>query len=163
MLPCLLTETLYVQDIAGQIKTVSSLRKKPFLSDPQYLAHKGFRLADTAAPFYELLYLPFTPQAPVPAWKECAQKAENDLDGYSIYYTNGCPFTAKYVPVLEQCAAENHIQLTTIKIDSRQEAQSAPVGWTNFALFYNGSYVTNEIPNAKKFLEIIEQIRSAAK
>ena len=34
--------------------------------DPQYLAHRGFQLAETAAPFYELLYLPFTSQAEVP-------------------------------------------------------------------------------------------------
>lgn len=91
------------------------------------------------------------------------KKAENDLDGFSIYYTNGCPFTARYVPILEQYALENHIQLTTIKIDSRQKAQSAPVAWTNFALFYNGSYITNEIPNEKKFLKIIEQMRSVKK
>ncbi|MGI6501544.1 MAG: GNAT family N-acetyltransferase [Anaerostipes sp.] len=145
------------------ITVISSAKKKPFLSDPQYLAHKGFQLADTAAPFYELLYLPFTSQAPIPRWKECAKTARNDLDGFSIYYTNGCPFTAKYVPLLETFAAENNIPLTTIKIDSREKAQNVPFAWTNFALFYKGSYVTNEIPNEKKFAKIIDQIRSKGK
>ena len=145
------------------ITVISSAKKKPFLSDPQYLVHKGFQLADTAAPFYELLYLPFTPQAQVPGWKECAKTAKNDLTGFSIYYTNGCPFTAKYVPILEQCAATNNVALTTIKIDSRQKAQNVPFAWTNFALFYNGKYLTNEIPSEKKFLGLIEQIRSAEK
>lgn len=145
------------------ITVISSAKKKPFLSDPQYLAHKGFQLADTAAPFYELLYLPFTLQAKIPRWKECAKAAKNDLEDFSVYYTSGCPFTAKYVPILERCAVENHVQLTTIKIDNRQKAQSAPVAWTNFALFYNGDYVTNEIQNETKFLRLIEQIRGVEK
>lgn len=142
------------------ITVISSAKKKPFLSDPQYLAHKGFQLADTADPFYELLYLPFSPQAQVPQWKECAKIAKDNLKGFSVYYTNGCPFTAKYVPILEQCATEHHVFLTTIKIDSRQKAQSVPFAWTNFALFYEGDFITNEIPSEKKFLGIIEQIRS---
>lgn len=144
------------------ITVISSAKKRPFLSDKQYLAHKGFQLADTAAPFYELLYLPFTSQARVPKWKECAKTAKNNLDGFTLYYTNGCPFTAKYVPILEQCASEHNVALTTIKIDSRQKAQSVPFAWTNFALFYNGNYITNEIPSEKKFLRLIEQIRNAA-
>ncbi len=145
------------------ITVISSATKKPFLSDPNYLAHKGFRLADTAAPFFELLYLPFTPQAQIPKWKECAKTPRNDLKGFSVYYTNGCPFTAKYVPMLEQCAVKNNVQLTAIKIDSRQKAQSVPVAWTNFALFYNGDYVTNEIPSEKKFPGLIEQLRGGEK
>lgn len=145
------------------LTVISSSRKKPFLSDPKYLAYKGFRLADRAAPFYELLYLPFTPQAQIPKWKECAKTAENDLEGFSLYYTDGCPFTAKYVPLLEKCAAENKIPLTIMKIDTREKAQNASVAWTNFALFYNGDYVTNEIPNEKKFLGIVEQMSRTEK
>lgn len=145
------------------ITVISSAKKKPFLSDPQYLAHKGFRLADTAEPFYELLYLPFTPQAQVPKWKECAKTAKSDLPGVSVYYTDGCPFTAKYVPILEHCALENNIQFTVIKLDSTEKAQNAPVAWTNFALFYKGNYVTNEIPNEKRFLKLIEAIMDTGK
>lgn len=143
------------------LTVISSAKKKPYLSDPKYLAYKGFKVADTAEPFYELLYLPFTPQAKKPTWKECAKMAKNDMEGFSLYYTAGCPFTAKYVPILEQYAAGNGITLTTIKIDSREKAQNMPFAWTNFALFYNGIYITNEIPNEKKFIGIMEQIRSA--
>ncbi|WP_408637511.1 YoaP domain-containing protein [Novisyntrophococcus fermenticellae] len=82
---------------------------------------------------------------------------------FSIYYTNDCPFTAKYIPIIERCALEHHVPLTTIKIDSQEKAQSVPFAWTNFSLFCNGDYVTNEIPYEKKFLAIIEQIRSVEK
>lgn len=145
------------------LTVISSAKKKPYLSDPKYLAYKGFQLADTAEPYYELLYLPFSSQAQPPQWKACAKAAKDDSRGFSLYYTNGCPFTAKYVPIIEQCAAENHVPLTAIKIDSREKAQSVPFAWTNFALFYNGTYITNEIPNEKKFLGIVEQVRAVEK
>ena len=58
---------------------------------------------------------------------------------------------------------ENGITLTTIKIDSREKAQNVPFAWTNFALFYNGIYITNEIANEKKFIGIMEQIRGNEK
>lgn len=138
--------------------------------DPQVIAKKEWLrgrikegLADTAEPFYELLYLPFTQDAKTPKWKDCAKAVKNDIKGFSLYYTNGCPFTAKYVPIIEQCAVENNIPLTSIKIDSKEKAQSAPFAWTNFALFYDGNYITNEIPNEKKILGIIEQLRGSGK
>ena len=38
---------------------LSSKKKLGFLSDPGYMRHKGFVTADTAEPYFELLYLPF--------------------------------------------------------------------------------------------------------
>lgn len=145
------------------ITVISSPKKKPFLSDPKYLAYKGFQHADSAEPFYELLYFPFTEQATIPKWKECAKSARNNMNGFSLYYSNGCPFTEKYVPLVEQYAADYGISLTMINIDSKEKAQNVPFAWTNFALFYNGDYVTNEIPNEKKFLKIVEQIKGDTK
>lgn len=141
------------------LTVISSPKKKPFLSDPKYLEYKGFQFADSAEPFYELLYLPFTPQAPTPKLKDFAKVPRNDISGFSLYYSKGCPFTAKYVPIIEQYAMENAIPLTIIKIDSKEKAQNVPFVWTNFALFYNGDYVTNEIPNEKRFLKIVEQLK----
>lgn len=43
-------------------------------------------------------------------------------------------------------------------IDSVEKAQSAPTAWTNYAVFYNGEYVTNEILSEKKFAELVERL-----
>ena len=75
--------------------------------------------------------------------------------GYVLYYTSQCPFNAKYVPVLEQTAKENDILFHAIHIDSREEAQSAPTPVTNYALFHDGEYITNEQMNDKKFLKLV--------
>lgn len=71
-----------------------------------------------------------------------------------MYYTAGCPYTAKYVPLIEECALQNKIQFKSILIDSCEKAKNAPVARTNYALFYNGEYVTNEILSEKKFLSL---------
>lgn len=140
------------------LTVIAAAKKKPFLADPKYLAHKGFRAVDVAEPFFELWYLPFTEGAKKPGFKDCAKTPGCEGQGFVLYYTNGCPFTAKYVPLLKQCADGQGIDLTVIKIDSREKAQNAPAAWTNFALFYRGRFVTNEILSEKKFLALAESL-----
>lgn len=140
------------------ITVISSPKKMPFLSDPKYLAYKGFKVADKADPNYTLLYLPFDGNAPVPQFKACAKTPKIDKSGFVIYYTHGCPFTAKYVPIVESFAKEKGIPFESVFIDSKEIAQNAPMAWTNYAVFHNGNYITNEIQNEKKFMELIEQL-----
>ncbi len=140
------------------LTVISSKKKMSFLSDPQYLAYKGFQIADTAKPYFTLMYLPFDGNADVPKFKACAKEPHIEKDGFTLYYTNDCPYTAKYVPVVEQCAVSRGIPFTSVHIDSLEKAQNAPVAWTNYALFYNGDYITNEILSEKKFITICEKL-----
>lgn len=142
------------------LTVISSPKKKPFLSDAGYLTYKGFRVADTAEPFFTLMYLPFDDSAEVPQFRENAKKPHIAEEGFVLYYTYGCPYTAKYVPIIEQYAKEQGITFRSVHIDSTQQAQNAPAVWTNYALFYNGSYVTNEIMSLKKFQAICEKLIS---
>ena len=143
------------------ITAISSPKKMPFLSDPKYLIHKGFRIADDAAPFFTLLYLPFSEDAPVPKFKACAKQPKIDKQGFVVYYTHACPFTAKYVPLVEKAAKEQGIPFESVLLTSKEEARSAPTAWTNYALFYNGNYVSNEILNEKKLTELAARLRNA--
>lgn len=141
------------------ITVISSPKKKPFLSDPKYLAYKGFKAADVADPHFTLLYLPFDEDADIPKFKEQAKKPHISEQGFVLYYTAGCPYTAKYGPLIEECAKEREIPFKSILLDSREKAQSAPAAWTNYALFYNGEFVTNEILSEKKFLALAESLK----
>lgn len=140
------------------ITVISSPKKAPFLSDPKFLAYKGFKIADNAKPFFTLLYLPFDENTPVPKIKENAKLPHTDKQGIVVYYSHGCPFTAKYVPIIEQVAKEKGIPFESMFIDSKEKAQNAPCAWTNYAVFFNGNYVSNEILNEKKFLELVERL-----
>ena len=134
---------------------LSSAKKKPFLSDPQYLKHKGFDVCDEADNGIQLWYLPFEKNVPKPQFKDCAKHPHVDKKGYVLYYTSQCPFNAKYVPVLEEVAKEKKVPFTAIHIKTKKEAQNAPTPITTYALFKDGEYITNEQMNDKRFLKLI--------
>lgn len=140
------------------ITVISSLKKMPYLSDPKYLAYKGFKIADTAEPFFNLMYLPLVNNAPLPQFKDCVKHPRIDKQGFVVYYTHACPFTAKYVPIIESYAKDKGILFESVLIDNIDKAQTAPMAWTNYAVFYNGQYVTNEILNEKKFADLIARL-----
>ena len=133
---------------------LAASKKKPFLADPKFLKYKGFTVCDEADNGIQLWYLPFVTDADKPHFRECAHPHIEEK-GYVLYYTSQCPFNAKYVPVLEQTAKENAIPFHAIHIKSREEAQNAPTPITNYALFHDGEYITNEQMNEKKFLKLV--------
>ena len=133
---------------------LSSAKKRPFLADPKYLAHKGFKVADEAANGIQLWYLPFDENAEIPYILPTAKNPHISEKGYVLYYTCQCPFNAKYVPILEQTAKENGIDFKAIRLDTKEAARSAPTPVTTYALFHDGEYVTNEQMNDAKFLKL---------
>ncbi len=129
-------------------------RKKEFLSDPKYLAHKGFRLADSSDCGITLLYLPFDDSAEPPKFKECARHPQVNEDGFLLYYTDQCPFTYYWVPKVADAAKEHGIPLKIIRINDKQTAQNTPSPVTTYALFRDGNFVTHAIQSDKKFLAL---------
>lgn len=138
------------------ICVLSSSKKRPFLSDPKYLAYKDFRVADESDTGINLMYLPFDSGHDVPCFKDAARHPHIKENGYVLYYTSQCPFNAKYVPILEGVAKENNVPFHTIHIKSKEQAQTVPSPCTSYALFYNGRFVTNEQQSDKKFLKMIQ-------
>lgn len=129
-------------------------RKREFLSDPKYMVHKGFMVADTADCGINLMYLPFTANAEVPKFKACAKYPKTEESGFVLYYTDQCPFTYYWVPRVEEAAKEHGIPLKVIYISSKEEAQNVPAPVTTYALFRNGKFVTQAIQSDKKFLAL---------
>jgi len=134
---------------------LSSEKKMPFLSDPKYMKYKGFEVADSALPYYELMYLPFVADKIKPRFKDHAKTPHIEMKGFVLYYSAQCPFTAKYVPIIENIAKEKGIKFLSIRIENTSQAQMAPAPFTTYSLFYNGEFVTNEILSDKKFDKII--------
>lgn len=135
---------------------LSSKKKMPFLSDPKYLKYKGFKVCDSAEPYFELLYITFNDEAAIPKFKECAKKGIINEVGCILYYSNQCPHTAKYIPIIDRAAKENGIEFKSIKFETVKEAQNSPSPFTTYSLFINGKFETNEILTEKKFLKIMK-------
>lgn len=129
-------------------------RKREFLSDPKYLAHKGFAAADASDCGINLMYLPLAPDAAPPRFKECAKHPQTEGEGFVLYYTDQCPFTYYWVPRVQEVAAVHGISLKVIHITSKEEAQNVPAPVTTYALFRDGKFVTQAIQSDKKFLTL---------
>lgn len=139
------------------IVALSSKKKRPFLSDGGFLRHFGFQTADEAAPYFELLYLPFSENAPIPRFKPHVKTPRAEGTGFLLYYTHQCPFTAKYAPLLQSIAAAKGIPFKAVRFESAEQAQAAPAPFTTYALFYNGEFLTHEILSEKRFEKILEE------
>lgn len=139
------------------VTIVASEKKRSYLPDAAFMKYKGFKTADTADPFFVLYYLPFTEDAAVPQFKECAKEGRTEEKGIVIYYTNQCPHTDKYAPLLFEMAKQKGLPAALHKIETMQQAQNAPVPFTTYSLFYDGEFVTNEIYSGKKFEAFLEK------
>ena len=133
---------------------LAAAKKKPFLADPKYLKHKGFSVCDEADNGIQLWYLPFSEDAEMPKFRECARHPHTEGKGYVLYYTSQCPFNAKYVPIVQKTAEEHGIAFQAIHLNSREDAQNAPTPVTSYALFKDGVYLTNEQMNEARFLKL---------
>lgn len=127
-----------------------------FLSDPKYLKYKGFEVCDIAKPGFELLYMPFEADAQQPKFKACAKSGTIDQKGIVIYYSNGCPHTDKYVPIVEKVLIDQKVPYEIIRLTSVEAAQRCPAPCTNYALFIDGHFITSEVLTEKKILKYLE-------
>ena len=150
-----------IEDSKSRGKTglciLSSQKKKPFLADPKFLKHKGFEVCDEADNGIQLWFLPFTPDAAKPRFRDCARHPHTEEKGYVLYYTSQCPFNAKYVPIVEATAKERGVPFKAVHLDSREAAQNAPTPITTYALFCDGEYLTNEQMNDAKFIKLLSR------
>lgn len=141
------------------ITVISSKKKMPFLSDPIYLKKKGFIVADTAKPFFELLFLPIKSSAPIPKFKDSTKEGMIDDKGMVLYYSNQCPHTEKYAPLIQVVAANMGMNIKLIKYESKEQAQNAPSPFTTYSLFVDGLFVTNEILSESRFRKIMSNLK----
>lgn len=129
-------------------------RKREFLSDPKYMAYKGFSVADTTDCGINLMYLPLEPNVEPLKFKECAKHPNVAEHGFVLYYTDQCPFTYYWAPRVQEVAKEHNIPLKVIHVTSKEQAQNLPAPATTYALFKDGKFITHAIQSDKKFLSL---------
>jgi len=149
-----------IQDAKAQGKrgltVVASEKKRSFLPDSGYLKHKGFAIADTAPPYFVLYFLPFADGMPAPKFKDCAKLGRIGQKGMVLYYTNQCPHTDKYAPLIKELAGQRGADVQLIKIETKEQAQSAPTPFTTYSFFDDGQFVTHEILGPAKFEKYLD-------
>ncbi|MDO4378945.1 MAG: YoaP domain-containing protein [Erysipelotrichia bacterium] len=129
-------------------------RKQQFLSDPKYMAYKGFMVADSSDCGINLLYLPLKAGTSLPKFKECAKHPKVEEDGMVLYYSDQCPFAYYWANRIKEIAIENNVQLKIVHITNTEEAQNVPTPVTNYALFKDSKFLTHIMLSEKKFLSL---------
>ena len=128
---------------------LGSTKQKSWLSDQSFAKKYGFTTVDTAGE-YELLALSF--DGTHPQFAPNAKKQSIPDTGLTVYYGDQCPYIPQRVEKLgEYCAAEG-IECRFIHVESLSQAKSLPYVFNNWAVFFNGKFITvNQIdPTALK-------------
>lgn len=142
---------LAIEDAETQGKdglvTVVGTKKFHFMSDTKWLVKQGFETCEIIPSGFSLVTMKLNPNAPDPKFKPCVMSGEcEDKNGLVVYYSNRCPFAEYYVNnELTNTAEKRKLPLTIIKLETMEQAQSAPAPATIFSLFYNGKFVTTDI------------------
>ena len=131
--------------------TVVGSKKFHFMSDTRWLLRHGFETSDVLDSGFSLLTLDITGKGVKPHFKSYLKTNEQpEVSGCTVFYSNRCPFTEYYVTeqLVETCRKRN-IPLQVIKLETFEQAQSAPTPATIFSLYYNGRFITTDISASK--------------
>lgn len=126
---------------------VAAMKKKPFMSDSQWLLKQGFEVTDRTPAGFVLLALSFAQTEVAPHFNESARSGQcPDQNGVVAYYSNRCPYAEYHVrSSLVATADKRNLPLTIVKLETLEQAQSAPTPATIFSLFFNGRFVTTDL------------------
>lgn len=127
--------------------TVVGTKKFHFMSDTKWLIKQGFETVQSLPNGFSLLALKIDATANNPSFGESTLTGEcPHTEGLVVYYTNRCPFTEASVNVsLREVAKNKNIPLKIIKLETLEQAQSAPTPATIFSLFYNSKFITTNV------------------
>ncbi len=127
--------------------TIVGTKKFHFMSDTKWLLRQGFEECEKTTSGFSLLVKKLNPKAENPRFNESVVSGEcPDKNGLIAYYSNRCPFSEYHVTEsLVKTAEKRKLPLKIIKLDTLEQAQSAPTPATIFSLFYNGKFVTTDI------------------
>jgi len=136
------------------ICTISSKKKKPFLSEKRFFEHYGFKVVDTIGE-YELLALQFD-GGDTPKFTNHARNMKIEDNNFTIYYSPECPYVEYEVKELTEYAKENNLRINFIKVDSLEKAKNVPCVFNNWANFYKGKFISNTILNANALKKLMD-------
>jgi len=140
-----------LQDAKAQGKdglvTVVGTKKFHFMSDTKWLLKQGFIEFEKTSSSFSLLVKKINDKAENPSFNESVKSGEcPEKNGIVVYYSNRCPFSEFHaINSIQETAKKRQLPLKVIKLETIEQAQSAPSPATIFSLFYNGKFITTDI------------------
>lgn len=114
-------------------------KQKSWLSDQKFAKKYGFETVDTAGE-YELLALSFNDN--LPQFAPSAKRQTIDSKNLTVYYDVQCPYIPQRIEKLREYCTANSISADFIQVTTLRQAKTLPCAFNNWAVFYNGKFVT---------------------
>ncbi len=127
--------------------TVVGTKKFHFMSDTKWLLKQGFEECERTSAGFSLLNLKLTPDAKSPGFKESVINGEcPDKKGIVVYFSNRCPYAEFHAKTsLVETAKKRNLPYRVVRLETMEQAQSAPSPATIFSLFLDGKFITTDI------------------
>ena len=130
-------------------------KQKHWLADQTFAKRFGFEVVDTTASGYELLALSF--DGTTPSFTEKAKKEAIESRELTVYYDMQCPYVSQYIGAVKTHCEENDIPATLVKVDSLRAAKELPCVFNNWAVFYDGKFVTVNLTDVASLKRILKK------
>ena len=128
--------------------------QKAWLSGQAFAEKYGFETVDTTPDGYRLLALSF--DGTKPRFAQSAKRLEITGQELTIYYSPQCPYIHQSVALVRKTCQEMRAPYTLIPVDTLEKAKTLPGAFNNWAVFYQGKFVTVNLLDAaalKRFLK----------
>lgn len=149
------------QGKAGLV-TVVGTKKFHFMSDTKWFLKQGFKEVEKLPSGFSLLVKKIDETADNPSFNDSVRTgACPEKSGIVVYYSNRCPFSEYHVQhSLVETAEKRGLPLTVIKLETMEEAQSAPTPATIFSLFLDGQFITTDLSVCmdSRYDKIVEKV-----
>lgn len=113
--------------------------QKNWLSDQKFAEKFGFVPVDETADGYRLLALSFDGTKPQFAKSVKQEINEKEL---TVYYDYQCPYIYQRIEKLQKYCTDRNIPSKFVLVDLLEKAKSLPCVFNNWAVFYDGKFVT---------------------
>jgi GNAT superfamily N-acetyltransferase len=128
-------------------------KQKHWLSDQSFAKKFGFEVVDTTETGYELLALSFGETVPRFAPSVKNQGIENKE--LTVYYNTQCPFVYQSIQTMQQYCEMTGTPVSLIPVDTLEKAKELPCVFNNWAVFFEGKFVTVNLILDSKTIERI--------
>lgn len=134
---------------------LGSIKQKNWLSNQEFAKKYGFKVVDETKTGYQLLALSF--DNTFPKFSEKSKKEEIDSKDLTIYYDYQCPFIYQSINKIKEYCKNNNIKLNLNFIDTLEKAKNVPSPFNNYAVFYDGKFITVNLLDEKIVDRIIKK------
>jgi GNAT superfamily N-acetyltransferase len=143
--------------------TVVGTKKFHFMSDTKWLLRQGFEECDKTDSGFSLLVRKINQEAPDPHFNDSVRSGTCDeKKGITVFFSNRCPFAEYHVTnSLIKTAEKRNLPLTIHKLETMEQAQSAPSPATIFSLFFDGKFVSTDLSSCmdSRFDKVISKFQ----